>query len=252
MKFIKVSLFDIGVNASDPVQALSELEALIKQGKPAYVCFLEGNLLSRLPSDEALRNVLNDAALVYPDGVAVLKALQWNCQMPAERVPGPSMLLEACKYGLDKGWRHYFYGGGEQVAERLAERLCAQFPGLQIAGTYSPPFRELTDQEELEVKERIEASGATLLWVGLGGPKQEFWMARHLNKIRVPIMLGVGAAFDFHSGERPWAPKWMRKLGLEWLFRMISGGKKTFRRNLVCVPKVAIMLARERIRCIGK
>ncbi len=252
MKFTRIPLFGVEVNASNPLQALSELETLLEHDQPAFVCFLEGNLLSRLPADEALRKVLHQASLVYPDGVAVLKALQWNCQLPAERVSGPGMLLKACQYGIDKGWRHYFYGGAEGVAEKLAERLCTQFPGLQIAGKYSPPFRELTDEEEREVKERIEASGATLLWVGLGGPKQEFWMARHLNKIKVPIMLGVGAAFDFHSGARPWAPKWMRKLGLEWLFRMLSGGKNTFRRNLVCVPKVAIMLVIERIRCLGK
>jgi len=252
MKFNKIALFNVEVNASNPAQALSELEALLERGQPAYVCFLEGNLLSRLSSDAALRKALNDAALVYPDGIAVLKALRWKSGTSAERVSGPSLLLEACRFGLDKGWRHYFYGGAEGVAKQLAERLSELYPGLQVAGTYSPPFRELSAIEEEEITQRIEASKPTLLWVGLGGPKQEFWMARHLSKIEVPLMLGVGAAFDFHSGTRPWAPRWVRKLGLEWLFRMLSGGGRTFRRNLICVPKVAIMLARERIRCIGK
>jgi N-acetylglucosaminyldiphosphoundecaprenol N-acetyl-beta-D-mannosaminyltransferase len=252
MKFNKIPLFGVEVNVSNPAQALSELGALLERNQPAYVCFLEGNLLSRLSSDAALREVLNDAALVYPDGIAVLKALRWNSGPSAERVPGPSLLLEACQFGLDKGWRHYFYGGAEGVAEQLAERLSQLYPGLQVAGTYSPPFRELNATEEDEIKQHIEANGTTLLWVGLGGPKQEFWMARHLSKIEVPLMLGVGAAFDFHSGARPWAPRWVRKLGLEWLFRMFSGGGRTFRRNLVCVPKVAIMLTREKIRCIEK
>lgn len=244
----KISLFGVNINRSDLEQAQQELAALIQSGQPGYVCFLEGNLLSRLSADASLHEVLNQAALLYPDGVAVLKALKWNCDLPAERVPGPSLLLKACEFGLDKGWRHYFYGGAEQVAERLAGRLCELYPGLQIAGTFCPPFRKLTEDEESEVKRRIEESRTTLLWVGLGGPKQEFWMAKHLGKIQVPVMLGVGAAFDFHSGERPWAPKWIRTLGLEWLFRMFSGGGKTFRRNLFCVPKVAWLLAKERLR----
>ena len=246
------SIFGIKVNISSLAQAPKELEALLLSARPSYVCFLEGNLLSRLSSDAALREVLNDATLVYPDGIAVLKALRWNSGPSAERVPGPSLLLEACQFGLDKGWRHYFYGGAEGVAEQLAERLSQLYPGLQIAGTYSPPFRELSAAEEDEIKQRIEASGTTLLWVGLGGPKQEFWMARHLSKIKVPLMLGVGAAFDFHSGARPWAPKWVRKLGLEWLFRMFSGGGRTFRRNLVCVPRVATMLFCERLRSLRR
>ncbi|OPZ01351.1 MAG: putative N-acetylmannosaminyltransferase [candidate division BRC1 bacterium ADurb.BinA364] len=166
-----------------------------------------------------------------------------------ERTPGPSFLLRACEFGLSRGYRHFFYGGAEGVPQRLAERLRQRYPGIQIVGAYSPPFRELTEAEEAEVKEMIEAARPHLLWVGLGGPKQNLWMASHVGKIGVPVMLGVGAAFDFHSGNRLWAPAWIRKCGLEWLFRTFTGGRATFRRNIWCLSVVSCLLAKA---CIQK
>ena len=109
--------------------------------------------------------------------------------------------------------------------------LREKMPDLLVAGTYSPPFRPLAREEEMEVKNRIEESGADILWVGLGAPKQEKWMAEHIEKISVPLMLGVGAAFDFHSGNRKWAPAWIRKIGMEWFYRMLTGGRRVFFRN---------------------
>ena len=123
--------------------------------------------------------------------------------------------------------------------------LTRRFPGIQIAGAYAPPFRPLTDAEEAEVKSRIETGKPHLLWIGLGGPKQEFWCAQHLGKFDVPVMLAVGAAFDFISGNRPWAPVWIRRIGMEWLYRAFTGGWRTFFRNLRCVSMVAIKLMTE-------
>jgi N-acetylglucosaminyldiphosphoundecaprenol N-acetyl-beta-D-mannosaminyltransferase len=157
-------------------------------------------------------------------------------------------MLDACQYGLAKGWRHFFYGGAEGVAEKLAWRLGERFPGLQVAGTWCPPFRSLTPEEEASARQTIEDARPDLLWVGLGGPKQEFWIAQHLGRINVPVMLAVGAAFDFHSGNRAWAPPWIRQIGMEWAYRAATGGRKTFLRNVRCVFWVATHLTQVALR----
>ena len=222
--------------------ALTFTERLIGQGGSHYICFCEANLLSEAMRDPQVTAVLDGASAVFADGIAVkwLARLR-GCPLP-DRVPGPSFLLAACKYGLGRGWRHFFYGGEPGVVDSLAAGLRRRFPGIRIAGTYSPPFRPLTDAEETAVKDRIENSGADLLWVGLGAPKQEFWCARHAGRIAVPVMLAVGAAFDFHSGRRPWAPAWVRAMGMEWAYRALTGGRRTFFRNLGCVSRIGLVL----------
>jgi N-acetylglucosaminyldiphosphoundecaprenol N-acetyl-beta-D-mannosaminyltransferase len=231
--------------------ALAFTETFIDQGASHYLCFCEANLLSVALRDPKLSNVLKKADAVFADGIAVkLLANIRGYQLP-ERVPGPSFLLAACKYGIARGWRHFFYGGTARTADLLVARLTREFPGIQIAGTYNPPFRPLTEAEEAEVKAMVETSGAHLLWVGLGGPKQEFWCAQHVDKIHVPVMLAVGAAFDFHSGQRPWAPSWIRRIGMEWVYRTLTGGKRTLFRNFRCISIVAFYLlaaALERLR----
>jgi N-acetylglucosaminyldiphosphoundecaprenol N-acetyl-beta-D-mannosaminyltransferase len=149
---------------------------------------------------------------------------------------GPRTMLDLCRHGVAKGYRHFLYGGEVGIAERLAERLRETIPGLKIVGTCTPPFRPLTVEEERAIAAQIEQSQADVLWVALGAPKQELWVASHAGKINVPLMLAVGAAFDFHSGNRKWAPAWIRKIGMEWLFRTITGGKRVFLRNARNVP----------------
>lgn len=242
MFFQTIDCHQIPLNVSSYEQALREVEHLIELKDGFYICFFEANLFSCAMMDENVRNTLKRAALIYCDGIAPAKSSSWGAGIRMNRVSGPTFLLKACEYGIAKEWRHFFFGGAEGVSEKLAAKLSEKYPGLKIAGTYSPPFRSLTDAEEKELKRMIDESHADILWVGLGGPKQEFWMNKHLGKINVPVMLGVGAAFDFHSGNCPWAPKIIRNSGLEWLWRMFSGGRKTFFRNLKCVPKVFCIL----------
>jgi N-acetylglucosaminyldiphosphoundecaprenol N-acetyl-beta-D-mannosaminyltransferase len=130
------------------------------------------------------------------------------------------LMLETCQAGLERGYRHLLFGGAEGVAAALAEALRARFPGLQIVGTHTPPFRDLTEAEDRAVVDRINDAGPDIVWVGLSTPKQERWMAAHLGRIQAPVMIGVGAAFDFLSGRKPQAPRWMQRSGLEWLFRL--------------------------------
>ncbi len=242
------------VGATDMGGALATVEAFLADGAHHYLCFCEGNLLSYAASDAQIRRILREADLVLADGIAVAIMARLGGSPLPERIPGPSFLPAACEYGVAKGWRHFFYGGAEGVADRLAGNLRAKFPGVRIVGTYSPPFRSLTDDEERRVKDLIETARPHLLWVALGSPKQEVWVAEHVGTIDVPVMLPVGAAFDFHSGNRPWAPTWVRKIGMEWLFRTFTGGRRTFCRNCRCVIVVLcmVLLGLVRMRVLRK
>lgn len=241
----RVWLAGVPISALDLQESLSRLGQMVSDGNYHYICFLEANLLSHVNRNRELRNVLCSSSMVLPDGVALtLLARILGIHLP-ERVPGPRFLPAACDYGLSRGYTHFFYGGKPGVAERLAVVLSQRYPGLRVAGTYSPPFRPLAEDEEHEVKATIEAARPHLLWVGLGGPKQEFWMAEHLGKINVPVMLGVGAAFDFHTGHAPWAPPVIRKMGLEWAYRAVTGGRRVFLRNLRCVSVSALVMVQE-------
>ena len=219
--------------------ALKELERRVQDGSPGYACFCSAGLLSPAMSHSDLGPILANAALVYPDGIStVALAKAWRQPVP-ERVPGPSFLLAACGYGLSRGWRHFFFGAQPGVAEELANRLREKFPGLQVVGARPHPFRELTAEEENALAKEIAQNRPHLLWVGLGAPRQERWMSAYLEKLDVPVMLGVGAAFDFLSGNRAWAPAGVRQSGFEWLFRTFTGGSRIFFRNCVCVPRTA-------------
>ncbi|MCQ2352898.1 MAG: WecB/TagA/CpsF family glycosyltransferase [Victivallaceae bacterium] len=176
--------------------------------------------------------------------------MEWNLRRPVSRVSGPSFMLHACEYGVARQWRHFFLGGGDGVVQKLADNLKSKNPGMIVAGCYTPPFRDLTEEEELQVKTMIENSHADLLWVGLGGPKQEFWMKKHLNNINVPVMLGVGAAFDFHSGRRQWAPRFVRKWGAEWVYRTFCGGRRIFMRNMKAIPLLCFCVLFDYVACL--
>ena len=236
--FTYLTIHNIKVNRSTPDQALRELETLLHADKRSYVCFFEANLFYCTIIHKELQEIINRASLIYPDGISVSKSAFYNSGLKFERISGPSFLLKVCEYGVSKHWKHFFLGGAEGVAEKLATSLKDTYPGIDIVGYYSPPFRKLTEEDNLYIKNLVEQCNPDFLWVGLGGPKQELWMHENLNKINVPIMLGIGAAFDFHSGNKPWAPAIIRKIGLEWLWRIFSGGKRTCIRNIKCISVI--------------
>ena len=154
------------------------------------------------------------------DGVGVIAAgYFWGLRVP--RYNGPILQLDCSNIGQAKGWRHFFYGGKEGVAELMAAKLKEKYPDLQVVGTYCPPFRDLTVEEDAQVVQLINDARPDFVWVGLGLLKQEAWIAAHVGHVQAPWMAGVGAAFDYHSGAVPWAPAPVRALGLEWLFRLI-------------------------------
>ena len=241
----------VPLDCTDKQSALSSLESMVGGGANQFVIFPDAWNMHQATSDVELRRIYRAAAAVFPDGVCWLMLARLQDFKP-QRITGPSFMAAACEYGVQKRWRHFFYGGAPGVVDKLAQLLPDRYPGLNVVGAYSPPFRALTAEEESRVKERIEASGADLLWVGLGAPKQEYWMSQHLGKINVPVMLGVGAAFDFLSGSRPWAPLLIRKTGMEWAYRTVTGGRQTFCRNMKCVSAVALLLSRAAFNRLGR
>lgn len=197
-----------------------------------YVIFFEGNLLSRLDRDEALQKAFATASFVMPDGIAPAILSSLVTGQKVERVPGPRFMQLACEYGVSRGWRHFFYGSTPEVAQSVSRYMQERYPGLIVAGVHAPPYRPLTAGEDDWICSHIESVNTDILWVALGGPKQEIWMHQHQGRLRVPVMLGVGAAFDFIGLTQPRAPQIVQQLGCEWLFRMLTGGPRLFRRNL--------------------
>jgi N-acetylglucosaminyldiphosphoundecaprenol N-acetyl-beta-D-mannosaminyltransferase len=249
------SSIDLGplcITNTDMPGALDILARAVLDGGHHSFCFCDANLLSSSVESKKLRRVIRGADAVFADGMALATLAKLHGVVPQGRVTGPSFMLAACEHGISRNWRHFFCGGAPGVAEKLAANLSTKFPGLQVAGIYSPPFRPMNLEEEAVLKHSIESSKTDLLWVGLGCPKQEYWIAQHIHRIKVSAMLAVGAAFDFHSGNRPWAPPIVRRLGLEWAFRMLTGGRRTLGRNIKCISKVAIYIVVDTILTFGK
>jgi N-acetylglucosaminyldiphosphoundecaprenol N-acetyl-beta-D-mannosaminyltransferase len=239
----RFNVLGVGVSAISTPDALAAIETWIEEKTPNYVCITGVHGIMESQSDARLRDIHNRAGMVTPDGMPLVWLGHLKGLSGVERVYGPDLLLEVAGLSLRKGYRHFLYGGGEGVAERLAERLGRRFPGLQVAGTYTPPFRPLTPAEDDEIVRRINASGADIVWVGLSTPKQEYWMAGHLGRLDAPVMVGVGAAFDFHAGLKRQAPRWMQRSGLEWTFRLASEPRRLAGRYLKNNPRFVVRAA---------
>lgn len=228
----KPSVLGVRFDFVDYGQAVAAVDRWRRTGQRRYVTFTNPHSVMLTRRDARMREATSQAAMTLPDGVGVIMAARLLGYRSRGRVTGPALMLKLCDQGRLHGYRHYFYGGTEGVAELLAGRLSAMFDGLKVAGTHCPPFRPLTPGEDAAVVERINAARPDVLWVGLGAPKQEKWMAAHLGRIQAPAMIGVGAAFDFHAGTVKWAPAWTRKLGLEWAYRLAREPRRLWRRNL--------------------
>jgi len=230
----KSNILGIGCNLTNYEKVMETIEAWRsgRSRKSRYVVAINPHSVMMGKRNRNVRRAMAGAALSLPDGIGMVWAANILGYSHRGRVTGPTLLLNLCDSGRDYGFRHYFYGGAEGVADEMASRLCKEFPGLAVAGTHCPPFRELTPEEDAAEVAKVNASNADILWVGLGAPKQERWMAAHVDAVQVPIMIGVGAAFDFHSGHVKWAPRWIRGLGLEWAYRLAQEPRRLWRRNL--------------------
>lgn len=233
----RTDVLGVGVSAVNMELALRTIEGWIARGEQHYVCVSGVHGVMESQADEALRQIHNRAGMVTPDGMPLVWLSRLNGRRHVDRVYGPDLMLACCELSLRRGYRHYFYGGAEGVPELLAERLSKRFPGLRVVGTYSPPFRPLTPEEDETLVDRINATEPDIVWVGLSTPKQERWMAAHVGRVRAPVLIGVGAAFDFHAGLKKQAPFWMQRSGLEWLFRLGTEPRRLWKRYLVNNPR---------------
>ena len=233
MRLKKVNVLGVGVNAVNMTQALQCVENWIMNGERRYVCVTPVHSVIESHNSEQLRAIYNAAGLVTPDGMPIV----WLCRMKGfkhtGRVYGPDLMLAICERSLVRRYSHFFYGGAERVLEKLTANLQQRYPGLKIAGTYSPPFRPLSENENAKIVDMINEAKPDVVWVGLGAPKQERWMAAQLGKVRASVLIGVGAAFDFHAGTKKQAPLWMQRNGLEWLFRLVTEPRRLWKRYLV-------------------
>ena len=232
----RVNILGVGVSAIDMAMALEVIEGWIISREPHYICVTGVHGVMESQRDEDLRRIHNQAGLVTPDGMPLVWLSRLKGFRHVDRVYGPDLMLALCERSVTRGYRHFFYGGAKGVPEQLAESLQRRFPGLQVVGTFSPPFRPLTPEEDREVVRMINEANPDIVWIGLSTPKQERWMASHVDRLTAPVLIGVGAAFDFHTGRKPQAPRWMQRAGLEWLFRLLTEPRRLWRRYLINNP----------------
>jgi N-acetylglucosaminyldiphosphoundecaprenol N-acetyl-beta-D-mannosaminyltransferase len=224
------------VNATTMEEALGVIHGWIIHKDPHYVCVSGMHGVMECQRDDQLRRIHNSAGLVTPDGMSLVWLSHLKGHSKVERVYGPDLMLAMCARSRNCGYRHFLYGATPAVLDALAARLKARFPGLNLVGAHAPPFGEPTRNEDELGVERIRAAGPDIVWVGLSTPKQERWMAEHLERLEGPVLIGVGAAFDFVAGFKRQAPRWMQRSGLEWLFRLISEPRRLWRRYLLNIP----------------
>ena len=236
MKLARTNILGVGVSAIHMDLATATLERWIQENARQYVCVTNVHVITECQRDPELRRILNRAGMVTPDGMPLVWISRLRGQKHVRRVYGPDLLAVMCALSAQKGYRNYLYGGAEGVAERLAVRLVERFPGLQIVGIDSPPFRALSVEEDQAAVDRINRARPDLVWVGLGAPKQERWLAAHVGRVETLALLGVGAAFDFHAGVKKQAPRWMQRSGLEWVFRLATEPGRLWKRYLVNNP----------------
>ena len=240
-------ILGVKINAVDLTAAVDTIASWIERNHPNYVCVTPAHGVMDARSDPELLEIFNHSGMTTPDGMSIVWTLKLLGHRNVSRVYGPDLMLAVCRAGVERGWRHFLYGGAEGVAKDLARSLRQRFPQIAIAGTYTPPFRPLTPEEDAAVVEQIASSHADIVWVGISTPKQERWMAAHLGRVGAPVLVGVGAAFDFLSGRKAQAPRWIQRSGFEWLFRFASEPLRLwprYRRYPLFAALVAGQLAR--------
>jgi len=244
----QVDLLDVPLAVVDYEQTLDWIDAAVETGGREYICVAAVHTVMASREDPELRAAVLGASMTVPDGQPLVWALAALGHRLPDRVYGPELMDRACARAVRTGQRFYLYGGRNQGAlAQLARSLRLRHPGLKIVGGYSPPFRPLSDAEEASIAADIDRSGADVVWVGIGVPKQEKWMARMRDRLDAPVLIGVGAAFDFHAGLVPQAPPGLQRLGLEWLYRLWHEPRRLWRRYARYNPRFVWEFARQYI-----
>jgi N-acetylglucosaminyldiphosphoundecaprenol N-acetyl-beta-D-mannosaminyltransferase len=243
----RVNVLGVGVDAVNMAQATQTIAAAIARRAGGYVCVTGVHGVMEAQRDPRLRRVLNRSVLTTPDGMPMVWVGRAQGFDRIERVYGPDLMLELCRQSTVTGFGHFLYGGADGVAPMLARRLVERFPGLRVVGTHTPPFRPLTESEEDALVVRLNELGPDIVWVGLSTPKQELFMTRLHHRVAPAVMIGVGAAFDIHSGRVAQAPRWMQRNGLEWLFRVTQEPRRLLPRYARSNPSFVYRIIRQNL-----
>ena len=232
----RANVLGVAVSAINMDFAVDLASRWIDARRPGYVCLTGVHGVMEARADLAFCRILNRAAINAPDGMPLtwVGRLQGYRQM--DRVFGPDFMAAMCRLSAERGYRNFLYGGQPGVAELLRKNLQTKFPGLQITGTYTPPFSNLTPEQERDMVARVRESKPHILWVGLGTPKQERFMAQYLHRLEVPLLVGVGAAFDYHTGRIRDCSAWVKRAGLQWAHRAMQDPARLWKRYLCNIP----------------
>jgi N-acetylglucosaminyldiphosphoundecaprenol N-acetyl-beta-D-mannosaminyltransferase len=244
----KANLLGVQVSVTDYAAVVERVIAAARGGRSLVVTAADVHEIMQAHADPVFAAVLNSFDIVTPDGQPLRWGMRWTRQARlAERVYGPTLMLQVCAAAANQQLPVLFYGGRSQTLERLSRRLSARLPALQIGGSIAGTFRPLSTREQDEHAARIRESGARIVFVGMGCPRQEWWMYHMRKRLQLP-MLGVGAAFDFHAGTIKQAPPWMQARGLEWLYRLSREPRRLSRRYLVITPRYLPLIGLQALR----
>jgi N-acetylglucosaminyldiphosphoundecaprenol N-acetyl-beta-D-mannosaminyltransferase len=226
------NVLGVKVSAINLSGAVDMADRWIAAKNHGYICITGVHGVMEAQSNSEFRHILNHAFINAPDGMPMSWVGHLQGFVKMNRVFGPDFMAAMCQLSIEKNYRHFFYGGELGVAELLKVMLESRFPGLQVVGTYTPPFRSLTSEEEEEIFTQIQKSRPHILWVGLSTPKQEQFMARYIDRLEVPLLVGVGAAFDYHTGRVRDCSDWIKRAGLQWLHRLLQNPRRLWKRYL--------------------
>lgn len=232
----RVNVLGVGISAINLRSAGDAITAALESRSKGYICVTGVHGVCEAQTDPAFKDILNQSFLTTPDGMPMVWCGWKEGRKEMDRVYGPDLMLQVFEEGVASGVKHYFYGGREGVADMLKEKLEARFPGVKIVGTYCPPFRSLTPEERSALQNEVRQLQPDIIWVGLSTPKQERFMAEYLPLLDTTLMFGVGAAFDFHAGMVPQAPRWIQRAGMEWFYRLTKEPKRLWKRYLINNP----------------
>jgi len=233
----RVNILGVGVSVLTMETALRTIDAFLDRAEHGYICVTGAQGIIEAQKDKDYRDILNSAFLNTPDGMPTVWLGRYHGFRNMGRVYGPRLMLALCGNSVAKGYRHFLYGGRPGIVDKLKAELISKYPGLQIVGTYTPPFRQLTPEEEQDLLSQIRASRPHILWCGLGTPKQERFMAQYRDRLPVQLMIGVGAAFDVLSGTTREAPEWILRTGLTSIFRICQEPRRLGPRYLLNNPR---------------
>lgn len=239
----RANVLGVGIHAIDPQSAVEIVRTALASDCKGYICVTGVHGVMEAQKDLEFRSILNSAFLVTPDGMPTVWMGRMQGHARMARVFGPDLMLDICRHSGAWGTRHFLYGGADGVAEQLAANLRELCRGINVVGTYTPPFRPLLENERHELQSLVETAAPDIIWVGLSTPKQEKFMAEYLPLLRTKLMIGVGAAFDLHTGRIKDCDDWMKRAGLQWFHRLCQEPRRLWKRYLINNPKFLIAIA---------